>query len=725
MLTPRYTIADFFPHGIAYGYDGTAPQKVRGAGGRRYILGQIAAALAAGKTVSCPLPGAADQEALLGALRLVGVRSPPVEEPAPPREEQLFHTYDFAAVVGLWLDHGRRDAASLLSPFISTEGFSFTVAEFVDLRKRLDATQRHFARYPNVSRALDDLNTGLFRFQDVDESRDFVVRHVSGFLDRSRKLHRAYLLAINGHARADYFTAVQLFEKRQAQLSRAAALLRGARRESGRSARRDVQEVLRRLARYRTDHPDAELPAPTRPEDIDAFLMEEGLRLPAELAELPRKLQSAALSLSALTSDAAPLEALHRDLTTLIRDVDEAGLYQLPVSGQAAATTPRQLKLLEQLIDRLANTQLHLSGYADLHRRRQYWYAQPAHLRRLLGPLLELPPTDWDTAFQGWYLEQALLRATQLPAPPLVPDELAELAEHWLESLPLPESKWRDLLCFRETPGADFRVSLSGDMEADLCLRPFSDPRAAAFRLAGIRGSELVFQQPFAALRPPAFRAGAQVRGFSESGQPRFEPKQDGSVEVFLPAAADYDAPGSFFDDWPRYVCSGKRLLIHHDWEGDAVTRALLSDGITSFFLAAVLIRALEYGTASPFDATAFAALGAEVRGRYQVDRPTGHPLAESVVRMLRSRSPDHFLETRVPWRDAYLPALITGPDGRKTVLLPHGRLGSPGDELLTEALRQRELRHAGYRLVVMDAIAFWRDPENAVAELATAVTER
>ena len=512
-----------------------------------------------------------------------------------------------AEAIGYWLRHGLGAVRNALSPYLSTEGFTFTVTEFHHLRQEIQEAARRQSGF-HTAGALDGLNTGLFRHQELSESREFVSTRLADFLQRAEDLHQHYLLVINGHAR-------------------------------------------RELRRHIT-------------------------RLPASPAAL-RDLHAETVRLSPQTvggPTAQTLTELSAALATLIRDIDESGLYQLPSGGKEAATAPRQLRILEQVRDRLRATTAALPRFDEFYHRRRYWYTRPAHLRRLLTPLADLPPEQWVPAFHCWYWEQAILQSSA-PEPP--------------ERLP-----------------------------AQLAVEPFAEFTARSLIVSGVRDSRLVFQQPFVVIRPPDW-AGSQGKG--ETGTTIARQELPGRTKLLLPSAADYDTATRFAEGWPHLVTTTDHLEIVHDWTEDDITRSLFLDGIHPRFLAAVLIRAATYAGEADFDADGFAALGAEVRRRYRVVEERVHPLVQALSLPLRPRLKDHFLEVHHPWRDGFLPLLLTGPDGKKTVLLPDGKL-SPQAPEENERFRQEELREAGFRLISIDAERLWREGEAAIEALVVAV---
>lgn len=731
------------PIGVAYevsGLNSLKISKIRGAGNQTYLLAQAAKTLAREQRVLLVAGDAETCNHTIAKFLQHGIGGAAAGARYENNEPgggggAVFGDYSFAETVGLWLPYGTQPAAVLLDPFISTEGFAFTPTEFVDLRERIATARRRFERLPHPSRGLEDLNTGFFRHQTLADTTDFIRQRLTEFIASGTELHRDYLLALHGHARRAAFA-------HRADLAERQTTVAHLRTELDRltAAGRLRKTELRSLATLWTDYQQRHLPEATPKLDADALavaLQAEDHRLTEAAARSARDLQSDGLALNAVTvnpayGNAERLAALETRLRDLIREVDEAGVYQLPVGGAEAATTPRQLQQLDGLLAQLRNTERHLGELPLFYERRHFWYAQPAHLRRLLAPLLELPAADWDTAFAAWYFERCLERAPDPHADRLDPADLADL----LAAAGRPAAEVERLLRGvtivapgeKTSPGDhDLRITLAPPPttaeQPAWHLRPaaLNDAEALPVALAGVRNPTLVFQQAFNPQGPPDWTVRTApapppgVRGVAlqtTDGTPWIGLADwDGAVDhpltVFLPRLLGPADGETLLARWEELLAA-PALRFLHDHTPDDLTQALLTDGFTAEFLCAALLRAAEAAELEPFDRSAYVAMGEEVRLRCGLPAPAPHPLATGYAARLAASVPPHLIETHVPWRDTYLPLVVLQPDGKRVIYLPDGRL-SPGGEVMTEAWRQRELRVAGFELRVLDAYAIWR----------------
>jgi hypothetical protein len=656
--------------------------------------------------------------------------------------EAFFGSYSFSETVGLWLEQGTEEASSLLSPIISTEGFVFSPEEYLDLLERLRVALRRYDRLPAVSNGLEDLNTGFFRHRNLEESTAFIRKHLAEYLQRGADLQRNFLLAINLHARSWATEKRKELRERSGLLEKLEEGLKATAETTGRRMKKASLEIANEWQAYLHEYNAGEEEAVKglTVETLSAAIEKEQASITSGFRLVGRQLKTEGMSLNALTvqpqhGNSDKLRELEGLLNELLREVDEAGLYQLPLRLTDAATTPRQLQQLESLLSKLRNTERHLKELPMFYDRRHFWYAQPAHLRRLLAPLLDLPSEDWEIAFSSWYFERCLEREER-PGRFHRKAKLLGLNQEITNESPAPKSGDLHFLALEEpwpveTEVGDLFVDLSGgiqvgaEMKAQaLSLAPLSDTSAMHLAVTGYRNPALLFSQSFQPLHPPQWGAhkvevppagpeGCVMLQVSEATPwiPLSEWVGDKGEElnVFLPKKLDLEAENSLIERWELLIISAPKITFFHAYTNSDITQGLLSDGFNGAFLISVLLRAAEAAESIPFDRDELVALGREVRIRCGLTEPGAHPLAVQFGTVLAEKLPGYFIETHVPWRDTFLPLVLQSPSGKKSVFLPDGYL--PGlTDYETETARHRELETAGFLVLGLNALNIWED---------------
>ena len=199
--------------------------------------------------------------------------------------------------------------------------------------------------------------------------------------------------------------------------------------------------------------------------------------------------------------------------------------------------------------------------------------------------------------------------------------------------------------------------------------------------------------------------------------------KASAGLHLFLPLSPTKADAQRLLEVWEYLIAIHKEITFFHNWTPDDITQALLSDGFNAGFLSAALLRAAEAAEIEPFDRQALVAIGQEIQLRCGLTAPTPHPLAENFGAKLKSRLPDHFFEIHQPWRDTFLSLVILSPAGKKSVLLPDGKLPGYGT-IGTEENRLLELKTAGFKLISLPAAAIWADPEGELIRIAQEVQQ-
>ena len=568
----------------------------------------------------------------------------------------MFGQYSFSATVGLWLRYGVDPSVrSSISPFISDDAFTFTPEEYLELREKIGQLRRKFDRWPHSSSNLSNLHTGFFRHRELAESQQIITDHLERYLREGQELHRQLLIAINGSARRAYFL-------RRSEIEEAHARLRAADDELGRinalgrwkqrSALKALSTALNALRQTLGGLSDSSpLSKSHAPADLAKKITQLRNLLGQEREMLGRTLHERTVNLSPATAppeERATLEELTKGLARFTGGINESGLYQLPLAATAAATTTRQLSILERVLEQLRTTRRHLDELPGLHQRQRSWYQQPARLRRLIGPLLELPPEGWEPAFSSWYFEA----------------------------------------CLRRSPAATPPSALE---KAPTRLAPEENPADAA----------RFFNEPY-------YCAGAPDWAVTPTAEP--PPRlvidaRPGELKVYLPDRFDSEDAATLQDRWPTMFDGVAKLRLHHATTDAKITEALLRDGLTAGFLAAVLIRAAEAARAQPYDPEELAGIGRELYKRRSVPVPDPHPLMLELARLLRKRLPDHTFDAHRPWRATFLPLLVShGKSGKRVVLYPEGEALPP----------------ATFSTLAVSAYGIWEDP-NASLEAISA----
>lgn len=635
---------------------------------------------------------------------------------------------------------------------INTEGLEFSETEYFTLLEQIQNTRKLAKKVGRVDPALRELNSGIFRHQTEVESEAFIRARIKEFQQQSATLYRAYSLSLDRFSRQQLETAdftfrqllssIEPLEKKLAQLG----VITAPKKEKFRPAWLPLWKAWKN----QLDQQDLfEFLLPDRPDKLTVIGLQDLLskyrqQLEVWYAGQTRRTREASVGLSpgSLPTNhplKAELEHLAKRLEKLVAEINEAGLYHLPLSADAA-TSLRQQKLLEQLQEQLQRTKYLLDNYPPNFRWQQNWFQLLPPARRIVSPLLQFQEEDWTNLFSSWYLEKCLQGGQQLITP-LIPSvnrqELAERLHAWrFRLLPFKSVSLVIGDSQESHPNADFRIRFS--------LLPIEEQERGKDDKICASWVPATTDTNYHLLAGPV---QLPTLGFLQTAYSRAFP--DWRLRAAWPNAGKYayslgEAPVDFSGKWPdplpdlwsapagrlqlfigRITATSPglgqlvqllqlphSLEIIHQLSERELTQMLLGDGFQLSFLIAAMIRAI--ACIEDQDLKGWQAMLAESRLRLGIRATKPHPLLETLAVALAP----HTYRLNEPWRDTYLPMVVqSGSSGQQTVILVDGQLHGAATAA-EECLRQADLIAAGFAIYDLPIYRAKEDWEGTLKEL-------
>ncbi|MEM6877133.1 MAG: hypothetical protein AAF544_01135, partial [Bacteroidota bacterium] len=655
----------------------------------------------------------------------------------------------------------RSDAKAAIPAFdLAIEELEFQEDEFLVIRSELERTGRLYERLGVIHPAVTAFNSGIFRHQSEEESHAFIHSTLSSFRRRIDVLYRDYGLALNKFGQDFEATDMSKIRQLVAQTRQCSLRLKELENTSSKKALdRKKQEIWTNwlkaignidVVEYQGDRKVDKLGIANLQDELASYLRksEEYDR------NRRRRLREAAVGLSQETlADDSPLKAelarLNRERLQLIEDLNDSGLYQLPVK-EDAATSLRQYKSLESIIQQLDRGFSLLEQYSPAYRWQQNWFSLRPPTRRIIRTLMPLPPKEWLILFEAWYLDRAWhLRANSHLMLPGI-DERMSLAEavderrYYPFSFRLPkifvagEEPEMDeaaivVRCFWRLPDDGFTSEDHGGRGLFFSLLPNRAGRGLYVAMTGpTLPASLALLQPSKHRELPKWsiksawpdleehtlsfgKAPVSFRGTWPRSLAEWSSEETGKNPICIFLGKPPYSSKEFFRLFEQ-VSRSRPINLAFDWSERDITQFLLEDGFEPSFLAAAMIRAAQ--AAESNDHFAFEAIAEECRQRLGVTKPIDHPLVLALCKHLPSGS----YSINEAWRSSFLPLLIrSASTGVKTVVLVDGRL--PGEaSAVEEILRQSELKAAGFQLYDLPAyraISSWIEVVQEVVKLA------
>lgn len=353
----------------------------------------------------------------------------------------VFYDQSWVNTLGRYLKSSKLEGKEMLSAQLTPQDYSFTTSEYERLKPLLEQSRRLYAPIGTLKHPLNDLHTGIFLHLEKAEAQAFIQNHVHSFLTKGQLLQLRFIQRVslyNEQLFAHYEQYYQDFAHQLAAIKDQAADFKsqfGDRFEqasqfslqlkstlSGRSkkiieARSQFLAAYEQLKQryeesayfdYSFPHAEQKLTVADAGQQIDQFettLQNWRLQLQEHIQEEVKRLSHKTANPRLGVKE--QIEELENDLDQLVDQINEAGLYQLPLSNNNLTITKRQ-RYLEELMERLELTQKNLLDFDAFYDWQRHWLQLNEETRRLLRAMIKIQAQNWETAFDSWFLYHCL-----------------------------------------------------------------------------------------------------------------------------------------------------------------------------------------------------------------------------------------------------------------------------------------------------------------------------
>ncbi|MCB0593076.1 MAG: hypothetical protein H6557_32710 [Lewinellaceae bacterium] len=398
-----------------------------------------------------------------------------------------FGPYNWTETVGLYLKSIRKEGKELLATQLNAQDYRFSYEEYQKLSQAIVSCQELLGEANVLRSPLNQLHQGVFLRMDKEEALDFIEEKTEALLSRALSLRQWYINRINTYSEllsAHYEQYYQDYARRLALLSDRLAEYCGRFGEAFESsgmgglkiksvfsetaraileARQSVAAGYEKLRSEFEGNPYFEYVFLPANEGRDVLQVKESLKgfeqaLARWRSGLRDAVQDEIQRLSHKTVHPRlgfkeQVVELEDGLDRLLDQVNESGLYHLPISHKSLVIPKRQ-RFLDELVEQLEVTRRSLREFDAFYDWQNNWLQLSESARRLVKALIKGRPQDWKAAFESWFLDNCLSQAYKAVLPP-EPGHLEELARtlEQFKPLLLPHA----LLLWRRQKGESLR----------------------------------------------------------------------------------------------------------------------------------------------------------------------------------------------------------------------------------------------------------------------------
>lgn len=378
----------------------------------------------------------------------------------PYREihKAVFHGNSWTESVGVFLQNDRQAGKELLASQLNSTEFEFSPEEYPRLQQEIQTSQMAFQQVQTLQHPLNQLHPRVFTQMKQEDAFTFVKDKTEQLLDKTTRLHQRFIhksQLYNDRLFRYYESQYQkLFQQKNKLLeviaenrlqfeedyfTASAATLRlkgifSSRSKEIMAAKENTIEQFERIQLVHNQHELFEFNFPSEKESRDIRKIKQSLEAFAEALEnwrqqIPTRVQEEMNRLNHKT--VAPqlgfkdqIEELEQSLERLVEQINETEILKNPLKNQML-TIPKRLRHLEAITDRIENIQFNLRDFQAFYSWQRHWLSISATGQKVVKALIKVKATQWEAAFNSWYVNNALLRAYS----PLLPGETMDYAE--------------------------------------------------------------------------------------------------------------------------------------------------------------------------------------------------------------------------------------------------------------------------------------------------------
>ena len=383
--------------------------------------------------------------------------------------KEVYAGYGWTESVGLFLASNKIEGKELLSSQLNAQGFKMEASEYEELTSAIDESAPLYKRINTLKHPLNRLNAGIFIHHSKEEGLDFIQSRGRSFYEKGTLLQHRYITKINLYAEElldhyeDYYKRLanrvqqlqDLIADYKSQFG--TSYLRGAGKSMSlvgvfsekhrlvQEAKEETQSLYRRLAKTFEsnayfDFKFLKLIETKSPAKINESVAEFSQTLRDWQSGIQAQVQEEVARLNQKTAHPSldfreQVRDLEYSLDLYIEELNEAGLYQLPLENKML-TLPKRQRYLEEILEMLEDTQLNLRDYSDFYDWQSHWFGLSEGARKVVKALIKVKPINWKVAFRSWYLNHCLTEKYS-PSLPIEPYGLQEFVKEYHKLKPL------------------------------------------------------------------------------------------------------------------------------------------------------------------------------------------------------------------------------------------------------------------------------------------------
>jgi PhoH-like protein len=358
----------------------------------------------------------------------------------------VFGEEPFSEVVGRYLASQRKAGRELLANHLNSSDFDFTKEEFTALQDLIQTSQTAFSTVNTLKHPLSNVHATTFAGNSSSESQTAIEGKLAHFVKRFKALQHQAIAVNDAYAQR----LMTHYENHYLELREQLRHLREAHSDHQYQYGKDFESsnLLKVTGLYASSlfndrskniltakdevvkrYDDLEGLFVSRKHFVHDFLKGSDkkdfakfklnletfdLQLKGWRKALPSTVQEELQRLNAKVGQhfdknlAEEIREIEVGLDELLEELNKSEIYTEPLSHKML-TLPKRMLFIEEVIEKLQETQLNLRDFDTFFDWQKHWLSLPDNGRKLVSALVKVRPLDWSAAFQSWYFYNILV----------------------------------------------------------------------------------------------------------------------------------------------------------------------------------------------------------------------------------------------------------------------------------------------------------------------------
>lgn len=357
----------------------------------------------------------------------------------------IFEENNWAKTVGHFLENNRIEGKELLNSQLNPQDFFYNEKEYHEIQADLITTGPLFQKIRTLKHPLKELKSNIFTELSQEEGLFFIQEQSDLFLVKANLLHHQYINRLNDYTEKLTQHYEDYYQKFDQHINKVKDSIDDRVHEYGDSFEnsgggtlklygvfsKKYNDILKARNEITKQYLELEYSFKNKPYfDYQFAFSNDGKqvhKIRQNLENFQKELLNWRVSINSIVQEEIQrlsqkniqpkldyfrpqIIDLEVALDHLVTDLNDTNLFEEQFKNKML-TIPKRQRYLEQIIEKMESTLLHLRDYESFYDWQHNWLTLSPNAQKVIKALIKVKPHDWMAAFRSWYLNNKLLQA--------------------------------------------------------------------------------------------------------------------------------------------------------------------------------------------------------------------------------------------------------------------------------------------------------------------------